>query len=278
MTRKWEMDKIRRDIAASKRRDHQHLSGMTTATVRINPAVSFDPNPFHIDANQIIHRQHRRVLANRPDIRFNLATDWQKSPSRARSPKPSPQPPAATPRCPGSTRSRRRYHKGRDDWRKRESSASSACLTSGRNSCPTSRFAIQAENSAPTLFHQIRSFADAKQAVRSALGGDFGGQHNADIKAIAAPLYEGTLYGGADPTKGIVWSDDQLRGRFGLTDRQIRCIARRARPSSPAWTKAGEGADYPARQARKRDGRPALGLQGILRVCARHAESARQYA
>ena len=53
------------------------------------------------------------------------------------------------------------------------------------------------------------------------LSAETGSQHNADIKAIAAPLYEGTLYGGADPTKGIVWSDDQLRGRFGLTDRQI---------------------------------------------------------
>ena len=214
-----------------------------------------------------------------PDIRFNLATDWQKSPvARAKSPKPSPQPPAATPSCPGSTRSRRSTTKP-SDWRSRAKFGFKRVFDLGQKFLSDiSRFAIQAENSAPTLFHQIRSFADAKQAVRSALGGDFGSQHNADIKAIAAPLYEGTLYGGADPTKGIVWSDDQLRGRFGLTDRQITLYREAREAVKSSMDETGEGADYPARQARKRDGRPRFGPTGILRVCARHAESARQYA
>ena len=156
-----------------------------------------------------------------PDIRYSLATDWQKSPVAREVAKAFKAAARSDAKLSWLNPVQTQYHKAERLAQQGKFGFKRVFDLGQKFLSDISRFAIQAENSAPTLFHQIRSFADAKQAVRSALGGDFGGQHNADIKAIAAPLYEGTLYGGADPTKGIVWSDDQLRGRFGLTDRQI---------------------------------------------------------
>ncbi len=61
------------------------------------------------------------------------------------------------------------------------------------------------------LAGQVRSLADVRQAVGAAARGDFGKSRNADIGAIAKPLYEGTLDVGGNSVAGIVCSDDQLR-------------------------------------------------------------------
>lgn len=72
------------------------------------------------------------------------------------------------------------------------------------------RFAAAAETLAPSILHRLGGLAEWR-----------GGAKAPDIRAIAAPLYEGTLYGGGSPFSGTRWSHAQLRERFGLTDRQI---------------------------------------------------------
>lgn len=84
-----------------------------------------------------------------------------------------------------------------------------------------STFAVRAELKAPHLFKKIDSVAALKEAW----------QHQRDAKAIADALYQGTLYGGASPTQGTLWTDDELkatgllmhraRNGFGLNDDQV---------------------------------------------------------
>lgn len=156
-----------------------------------------------------------------PDIRFNIATDWQQSPVAKEVAKAFKAAARSGASLSWLNSVQTQYHKA-ETLAKQDKPMFKRVFDLGQKFLSDiSRFAVMAENSAPTLFHQIRSLADAEQAVRSALSGDFGKQHNADIKAIAAPLYEGTLYGGGNPMAGIVWTDEQLRSRFGLNDRQI---------------------------------------------------------
>jgi hypothetical protein len=156
-----------------------------------------------------------------PDIRFNIATDWQQSPvaqmvSRAFS-AAARSDAALSWLNPVQTQ----YHKAESLAQQGKFGFKRVFELGQKFLSDISRFAILAENSAPTLFHQIRSLADAKQVAGAAMRGDFGQKRNADIRAIVAPLYEGTLYGGGNPMAGLVWGDAQLRSRFGLTDRQI---------------------------------------------------------
>jgi hypothetical protein len=83
-----------------------------------------------------------------------------------------------------------------------------------------SKYAVMAQNAAPTLLHEWRTISDVKAALS---GGDLvGRKHRADIAAVAMPLYDGTLYGGGNPMNGIKWSDERLRTKYKLTDRQIK--------------------------------------------------------
>jgi len=88
----------------------------------------------------------------------------------------------------------------------------------------TSRFGVMAQNAAPTLFHEIRSLGDAKKSLMGihSLKDLTGATHKADIDAIAAPLYEGTLFGGGNPMAGVKFSDARLKKDFSLSDRQIK--------------------------------------------------------
>lgn len=86
----------------------------------------------------------------------------------------------------------------------------------------TSRFANQAANQAPDLLPRIESMSDLKKKSPG----------KADVEAIASALFEGTLYGGGSPMDGVVWADDELKGKeqrgrplpikFNLTDNQIK--------------------------------------------------------
>lgn len=155
------------------------------------------------------------------DIRFNIATDWQQSPVAQEVAKAFSAAAKSDAALSWLNPVQTQYHKAERLAQQGKFGFKRVFELGQRFLSDISRFAVMAENSAPTLFHQIRSIADAKQAAGAALRGDFGKQRNADIRAIAAPLYEGTLYGGGNPMAGMVWSDAQLRSRFGLTDRQI---------------------------------------------------------
>ncbi|MGE0383403.1 MAG: PLxRFG domain-containing protein [Gammaproteobacteria bacterium] len=75
-----------------------------------------------------------------------------------------------------------------------------------------SRYAMDAESEAPDLLLRMESVKDAFRL----------GASQKDIEAVAPALFEGTLAGGANPDKGRIWSDDELRNRFHLNDQQIR--------------------------------------------------------
>ena len=156
-----------------------------------------------------------------PDIRYNIATDWISNPTisdfvanATRSDK------STSIITPFNTQ----YHKAHKwaaegkPWFKRVFDLGQKFLSD------TSRFAVMAQDAAPALFHEVKSFADAKTALRNikSFGDLTGATHRNDIDAAASPLYEGTLYGGGNPMSGIVFSDSKLRHKYGLTDRQIR--------------------------------------------------------
>ena len=156
-----------------------------------------------------------------PDIRYSLATNWQQSPVAREVAKAFDLASRSDKKLSWLNPVQTQYHKAERlaaDGRplfKRVFDLGQKFLND------ISRFAVMAENAAPTLFHQIKSIADVRQAAGEAIRGDFGKQRNADIRAIAAPIYEGTLYGGGNPMSGVVWNESQLRQKFGLTDRQI---------------------------------------------------------
>lgn len=86
-----------------------------------------------------------------------------------------------------------------------------------------SLYATEAANEAPNLLPKLETFRDITKTPLSA----------EDTKAIAGPIFEGTLSWTRDengepvpeddPQKaGIVWTDAELRDRFKLGDRQIK--------------------------------------------------------
>lgn len=156
-----------------------------------------------------------------PDIRYNIATDWISNPTvsdfvanATRSDK------STSIITPFNTQ----YHKAHKwaaegkPWFKRVFDLGQKFLSD------TSRFAVMAQDAAPAMFHEVKSLADAKTALRNirSFGDLSGATHRRDIDAAANPLYEGTLYGGGNPMSGIVFSDSMLRHKYKLTDRQIR--------------------------------------------------------
>lgn len=85
-----------------------------------------------------------------------------------------------------------------------------------------SYYATQSADLAPSLLPKLESFRDIAKAPLSA----------EDTKAISAPIFEGTLswtrdengepVKSDDPQKaGIVWTDAELKSKFGLSDKQI---------------------------------------------------------
>ena len=79
-----------------------------------------------------------------------------------------------------------------------------------------SKYATVAANEAPDLLPKMDSFfqslRDAKNSIKDAK----------DQEAIAAPIFDGTLFEDENGNiVGKVWSDDELRGIYKLTDRQI---------------------------------------------------------
>ncbi|MBK7797536.1 MAG: hypothetical protein IPJ53_00310, partial [Saprospiraceae bacterium] len=146
-----------------------------------------------------------------PDIRFNAAHDWisDNSPKSVRSVVANAMhsDKATSWITPFNTQ----YHKA-EKWAAEGKPLFKKVFDLGqRFLSDVSRFAVMAQQQAPTLFHEIKSVADAKESLSNIKSwGDLTGKnHRADVDAIAAPLYEGTLYGGGSPTKGVIFSDDQ---------------------------------------------------------------------
>ena len=159
-----------------------------------------------------------------PDIRFNAAHDWisDNSPRSVRSVVANAMhsDKATSWITPFNTQ----YHKA-EKWAAEGKPLFKKVFDLGqRFLSDVSRFAVMAQQQAPTLFHEIKSVADAKESLSNIKSwGDITGKnHRADVDAIAAPLYEGTLYGGGSPTKGVIFSDEKLRQAYKLTDRQIK--------------------------------------------------------
>jgi hypothetical protein len=73
-----------------------------------------------------------------------------------------------------------------------------------------SALAVAAESLAPDIFPKLGTGK-----------GIFHNISKADAKAIAEPLFDGTLYGGADPTRGRVFNPIELEVRYGLNTKQI---------------------------------------------------------
>jgi hypothetical protein len=73
-----------------------------------------------------------------------------------------------------------------------------------------SMLAVTAESLAPDIFPKMGTGK-----------GIFHNLPRVDAKAISAPLFDGTMYGGADPTHGKVFSDVELKRIYNLTDKQI---------------------------------------------------------
>jgi hypothetical protein len=75
-----------------------------------------------------------------------------------------------------------------------------------------STIAIQAEREAPTIFPRL--------GVGSGIV--HRGVSKEDNRVVSEALMEGTLFGGGDPLKGKLWSDEELKEKFGATGRQIK--------------------------------------------------------
>lgn len=85
-----------------------------------------------------------------------------------------------------------------------------------------SAYATESADLAPTLLPRLETIRDIAKKPLSA----------EDTKAIAAPIFEGTLKWTRDEngepteaadveTAGVVWTDAELRSRFGLNDKQV---------------------------------------------------------
>ena len=73
----------------------------------------------------------------------------------------------------------------------------------------TNAIAITAEQRAPAIFREITGMRP-----RAILNYFKGAAKESDIRAIAPWLNAGTLYGGANPLEGVVWTDEELKGDF----------------------------------------------------------------
>lgn len=73
-----------------------------------------------------------------------------------------------------------------------------------------SDFGNRAADAAPSLLPKLDGIRDAFKKPPS----------KRDLGAIARPIFDGTLMD-ADPHKGRVWTDAELREKYGLNDRQI---------------------------------------------------------
>jgi hypothetical protein len=191
-------------LGAELMRDNAAIAGNVSGNVSGNISEEFSPD--------------------NPDIRFNAAHDWisDNSPKSVRSVVANAMhsDKATSWITPFNTQ----YHKA-EKWAAEGKPLFKKVFDLGqRFLSDVSRFAVMAQQQAPTLFHEIKSVADAKESLSNIKSwGDITGKnHRADVDAIAAPLYEGTLHGGGSPTKGVIFSDDQLRKNYKLTDRQIK--------------------------------------------------------
>lgn len=77
------------------------------------------------------------------------------------------------------------------------------------------RYAAEAADRAPGVLPKMDTVAGALREVWHAR------RDAADTKAIAKPIFEGTLYEGENGERGKVWSDRELADDFGLNERQI---------------------------------------------------------
>ncbi|MBP9806540.1 MAG: PLxRFG domain-containing protein [Candidatus Accumulibacter sp.] len=158
------------------------------------------------------------------DIRYNVATDWydNNAPASVKSivTNAMHSDKATSLLTPFNTQ----YHKAQAWAAEGKTGFKRLFDLTQRFISDVSRFAIMAQSKAPTLFHEMRSAGDVGRYLKGirSFGDLTGATHTADLNAIAAPLYEGTLYGGGSPMSGVIFSDDRLRSEYNLTDRQIR--------------------------------------------------------
>ena len=153
------------------------------------------------------------------DLRYNLATDWYEAPRMAPVRNLVANALRSDKNTSWITPFNTQYHKA-EKWAGEGKGRFKVVFNLVQRFLgDISKFAVMAQSAAPTLLHEWRTLSDVRETLA---GGDLlGRQHRADVAAIASPLYEGTLYGGGNPMDGIKWSDDQLRARFKLSDRQI---------------------------------------------------------
>lgn len=74
----------------------------------------------------------------------------------------------------------------------------------------TNRFSMQAEEKAPQVLLRVEGIKDLTKRPPSP----------AEIETLGRTLFEGTLFGGADPTKGKVFTDEELKAK-GLNAKQV---------------------------------------------------------
>ena len=77
------------------------------------------------------------------------------------------------------------------------------------------RFVAESADMAPGILPKMDTIASA---IREALHYK---RDKEDAKAIAAPIFEGTLYEDEEGNTGKVWTDSELRTRFNLNARQV---------------------------------------------------------
>lgn len=77
------------------------------------------------------------------------------------------------------------------------------------------RYASEAADKAPDLLPKSETMGQVWKQIKNSK------QDSADQKAIAAPIFEGTLYEDENGNTGKVWTDAELRNQYKLNDRQI---------------------------------------------------------
>lgn len=78
------------------------------------------------------------------------------------------------------------------------------------------RYGSEAADLAPDLLPKMDSVSDAMRGLWNAK------TDKADVEAISAPIFDGTLYEDDRGNTGKVWSDDELRRHYNLSDKQIK--------------------------------------------------------
>lgn len=77
------------------------------------------------------------------------------------------------------------------------------------------RYGTEAADLAPDLLPKMDTFFGALREVRNSK------RDAEDQKALAAPIFDGTLFEDEDGNKGMVWSDKELSSIYNLNERQI---------------------------------------------------------